>query len=630
MKSRLNNINLIKKIMIGLMLICFCVVGINTYNIDTVYAKDPQLKTKTFWVNSNQPVTIAFLQNNDKKNETQPGWHQGGTINCYSETSTKSGYAYQYKIVMDKVDVTHYTPYIVVTADRSGVYRPNGTLDISSASDYQYGQDGMSRGGNQVHNLKTYYNNDEMQVYIGLGFNKSRLAVNFATMYDYNWHMSFDSNGGTECKSISGKYGTAATLPTSTRNGYTFNGWSGSIGNNLKGTTSNITWTGWNDYYITMTAQWTPNDYYATFTAPKPATANSGISVSGSMDKQKFTYDAENQHLNSNQFSLTGYKFVQWHRKDNESRKIQDNGDIYNENNGKDFTLVAEWTPKIFDITANNQGGEGGFGTIYEKYDTGYYMTSNCTTKATKLVTPTRIGYEFKGYYTGQNGKGTKLINADGSVNDNSTTNHLFASSSVVYANWEPCKYTVTLNKNGGTNGTDTIVEKYNTNFYTDKTCTTVCSYITVPTRANYIFKGYSTEKNNPVENNSLAKGNTIITSDGKITCGNTDFTADTTLYAIWVPKDYKVGLNADTISGVEVPSKGTKEYFEKYSLYNYVNQPEAIASASNTMSYSFGNYTGQWKSFTAPYDGEYTFTSNGKSTTYHLKENETIKVYVR
>lgn len=46
---------------------------------------------------------------------------------------------------MDKVDVTHYTPYIVVTADRSGVYRPNGTLDISSASDYQYGQDGMSR-----------------------------------------------------------------------------------------------------------------------------------------------------------------------------------------------------------------------------------------------------------------------------------------------------------------------------------------------------------------------------------------------------------------------------------------------------------------------------------------------------
>lgn len=206
MKSRLNNINLIKKIMIGLMLICFCVVGINTYNIDTVYAKDPQLKTKTFWVNSNQPVTIAFLQNNDKKNETQPGWHQGGTINCYSEKSTKSGYQYQYKIVMDKVNVTHYTPYIRVQAKNSATYRPNGTSDISSASDYQYGQDGMSRGGNQVHNLKTYYNNDEMQVYIGLGFNKSRLAVNFATMYDYNWHMSFDSNGGTECTSISGKY----------------------------------------------------------------------------------------------------------------------------------------------------------------------------------------------------------------------------------------------------------------------------------------------------------------------------------------------------------------------------------------------------------------------------------------
>ena len=161
MKSRLNNINLIKKIMIGLMLICFCVVGINTYNIDTVYAKDPQLKTKTFWVNSNQPVNISFKQNEDKTNITQIGWHQGGTIRCYSETSTKSGYKYQYKIVMDKVNVTHYTPYIRVTATETNNYRPSGTSDISTTGDYQYGQDGMSRGGNQCHNLKTYMHNDE-------------------------------------------------------------------------------------------------------------------------------------------------------------------------------------------------------------------------------------------------------------------------------------------------------------------------------------------------------------------------------------------------------------------------------------------------------------------------------------
>lgn len=401
MKNRLNNINLIKKIMIGLMLICFCVVGINTYNIDTVYAKAPQLKTKTFWVNSNQPVTISFLQNNDKKNETQPGWHQGGTINCYSETSTKSGYAYQYKIVMDKVDVTHYTPYIRVQAKNSATYRPNGTLDISSASDYQYGQDGMSRGGNQCHNLKTYYNNDEMQVYIGLGFNKSRLAVNFVSKADYGlkWHISFNSNGGSYCNPISGNYNTQATLPTPTRKGYTFNGWNGELGSNLKGKTGNITWGSWTDYYTTLTASWTANPYYVSFKAQKPSTANSGINITGSMDKQKFTYDL-GEYLSPNNFSLTGYEFSKWHREDNSNIKYENGAYIYNENDGKDFTLVAEWTPKIFDITANNQGGEGGFGTIYEKYDTGYYMTSNCITKATKLITPTRIGYEFKGCNT--------------------------------------------------------------------------------------------------------------------------------------------------------------------------------------------------------------------------------------
>ena len=282
MKNRLNNINLIKKIMIGLMLICFCVVGINTYNIDIVYAQDPQLKTKTFWVNSNQPVSISFKQNEDKTKITKDGWHQGGTIKCYSEKSTKSGYEYQYKIVMDKVNVTHYTPYIVVTADQNDTYRPNGTSDISLPSDYQYGQDGMSRGGNQCHNLETYMHNDEMQVYIGLGFTQSRFAVNFVSKADYGlkWHISFNSNGGSYCNPISGAYNTPATLPTSTQKGYTFNGWSGELGvygfiNNLKGRTGNITWGTWTDYYTTLTAKFTANPYYVSFKAQKPSTANS-------------------------------------------------------------------------------------------------------------------------------------------------------------------------------------------------------------------------------------------------------------------------------------------------------------------------------------------------------------------
>lgn len=406
MKNRLNNINLIKKIMIGLMLICFCVVGINTYNIDTVYAKDPQLKTKTFWVNSNQPVTIAFLQNNDKKNETQPGWHQGGTINCYSEKSTKSGYQYQYKIVMDKVNVTHYTPYIRVQAKNSATYRPNGTSDISSASDYQYGQDGMSRGGNQCHNLETYMHNDEMQVYIGLGFTQSRFAVNFLSKAEYGlkWHISFNSNGGSYCNPISGAYNTPATLPTSTQKGYTFNGWSGELGvygfiNNLKGKTGNITWGSWTDYYTTLTANWTANPYYISFKAQKPSTANSGINITGSMDKQKFTYDA-GEYLSPNNFSLTGYEFSKWHREDNSNIKYENSAYIYNENDGKDFTLVTEWVPKVFTITANDQGGTGGFGSIYEKYDTGYYTTNTCTSKATKVSVPVKIGYEFKGCNT--------------------------------------------------------------------------------------------------------------------------------------------------------------------------------------------------------------------------------------
>lgn len=630
MKSRLNNINLIKKIMIGLMLICFCVVEINTYNIDTVYAKDPQLKTKTFWVNSNQPVNISFKQNEDKTNITQIGWHQGGTIRCYSETSTKSGYKYQYKIVMDKVNVTHYTPYIRVTATETNNYRPSGTSDISTTGDYQYGQDGMSRGGNQCHNLKTYMHNDEMQVYIGLGFTQSRFAVNFVSKADYGlkWHISFDSNGGSVCNPISGNYNTQATLPTPTRKGYTFNGWNGELGSNLKGKTGNITWGSWTDYYTTLTASWTANPYYVSFKAQKPSTANSGINITGSMDKQKFTYDS-GEYLSPNNFSLTGYEFSKWHREDNSNIKYENGAYIYNENDGKDFTLVTEWVPKVFTITANDQGGTGGFGSIYEKYDTGYYTTNTCTTKATKLVTPTRIGYEFKGYYTSTGGKGTQLIKADGTVIDNSNTNHLFTSDSTIYASWEPCKYTISFNRNGGSGGTDSFVEKFSVGNYTNTNCTTGISNISVPTRDNYTFGGYYTEQNTELEIAYQAKGKMVVNKDGKIVSSNTDFTANTTVYAVWVAKDYKITLNANTIDGVDVPAKGTMEYFEKYSLYNYVNKPMPDLNSSTTLTNSY-NYNGQWQTFTAPYAGTYTFTCNGKSKTYSLAENETIKIYAR
>ena len=62
-------------------------------------------------------------------------------------------------------------------------------------------------------------------------------------------------------------------------------------------------------------------------------------------------------------------------------------------------TLFAEWTPKTITITLNKNGGSGGTDKIYFKYNTNtFYSDANCTNKITKITLPTRIGHTFYRY----------------------------------------------------------------------------------------------------------------------------------------------------------------------------------------------------------------------------------------
>ena len=67
----------------------------------------------------------------------------------------------------------------------------------------------------------------------------------------------------------------------------------------------------------------------------------------------------------------------------------------------------------IYAITLNNDGADNsGTTTIYEKLDVGYYLnsavTNQMTTFANQITIPEKTDYIFQGYYTEQNGSGTK------------------------------------------------------------------------------------------------------------------------------------------------------------------------------------------------------------------------------
>lgn len=74
-----------------------------------------------------------------------------------------------------------------------------------------------------------------------------------------------------------------------------------------------------------------------------------------------------------------------------------------------------------------------------------------------------------------------------------SSTKVTTASDHTLYAEWTPKTITITLNKNGGSGGTDKIYFKYNTNtFYSDANCTTIITKITLPARIGHTFYRYT------------------------------------------------------------------------------------------------------------------------------------------
>ena len=101
-----------------------------------------------------------------------------------------------------------------------------------------------------------------------------------------------------------------------------------------------------------------------------------------------------------------------------------------------------------------------------------YKVTYN--TKYSSLPTPTRSGYTFMGWYTGENGTGTKITDDTVLTNENNHT---------LYAYFTINTYYITYDANGGTGAPDTQAFIFNSG---SKISTVV------PTRPNYTFVNWT------------------------------------------------------------------------------------------------------------------------------------------
>lgn len=174
---------------------------------------------------------------------------------------------------------------------------------------------------------------------------------------------------------------------------------------------------------------------------------------------------------------------------------------------GADMTLYARWSDKpVYTVTFQTGGGSAVSAQSVVEGET-----------VTEPDDPTWTGYTFKGWYADESG--TVLWDF---------TNATVTADVVIYAKWKGNQYTVILDMQGGTGGTDRVTATFGSPMPT----------AVAPTLAHSTFEGYWSETNGAgiqYYGTSMASARTW------------DVVADATLYADWTADTFYVTYHAGT-----------------------------------------------------------------------------------
>ena len=331
-------------------------------------------------------------------------------------------------------DVTALTvqwtdPTYAVTLHPSG-----GTINNGNVTEYIYGvgatlptADDMTYTG---HTFKGWYDNEGLtgDPVTAIGGTEMGNKEYWAKWTINQYTITFDTDGGSEVAPITQDYGTAITAPADpTREGYTFTGWDTAIPATMPA------------HNMTITAQWTVNQYTITF------------DTDGGSEVAPITQDYGSAITAPAAPTREGYTFTGW---DKTIPATMPAGDM---------TITAQWTVNQYTITYDLDGGTA----------EGNPDTYTVETDAFTLKNPTRPGHTFTGW------SGTGLTGEDNltlTIPKGSTGNRSYT------AHWSLNTYSITYDLNGGT-------ASGNPTSYTVESATITLNQ---PTKTGYTFTGWS------------------------------------------------------------------------------------------------------------------------------------------
>lgn len=404
--------------------------------------------------------------------------------------------------------------------------------------------------------------------YLAGGLYKDNKAITLYAGWDPNqYKVTFNANGGSGGLGTLIKYhGTDLSIPYNglpTRAHYSLLGWS----TNSRATTATY-YSG--DKYTansatTLYAVWKELTYTIKYNM------NGG---SGSIANQT-KYSTKALTLSTTKPTRAGYDFLGWATTQNATKADYTAGGSLTDN--KDLTLYAVWQKQTYQITYDANGGTGAPAAQTKTYGTSLYISS---------TKPTRTGYTFQGWGTSKTAT---------TVSYNSGANYSQNAPLSLYAVWKEMTYTISFNMNGGSGGPSSQTKYYSK----ELTLPTI-----VPTKTGYDFKGWSTSSSGRVNYNP---GGTFTNN------------ANTTLYAIWTAKTYKVTYNVNGGSGTinaQTKTHGTNLYLTttKPTRTGYDFQGWGTSSSTSTVTYASGGL------YSA--NADITLYAVWKATTYSITYN--------
>ena len=304
--------------------------------------------------------------------------------------------------------------------------------------------------------------------------------------------ITFDTQGGSSVPAQAVAIGDTASVPeTPTRDGYVFSKWTTDVAGEHE-----------YDFATTVSA---PITLYAQWTEAKTVT----FDVQGGSEIAAQQVQTGKLAVRPENPERVGYAFAGWYTSADTSGSEYDFTAAVND----DVTLYAKWTPNMYAVTFDSQGGSA---VDAQQVAYGGY--------ATQPATPTRDGYTFVGWTT--DAAGTTPYGFGMPVTGGIT----------LYAKWDDAGatyHTVTIHLNDGDDYSSDLPQDM-TLFVKEGEKLTIPD--SAPSRGGYRFAGLTSDEQRKTDYDA-----------------GTAVTADMTLYAKWV-KTWTVTF--DTAGGSAVNSQ--------------------------------------------------------------------------